>query len=138
MENKQEYEIKLCEGILNQGNLRGLLSKLPINFFLVNENIPLDQSIDQNSQGVIEVYHIARVISLYPPEGKRLCGATLIDMDFPLRSDNIMDEVLSSVRCCYHPRLTSFGLPIIDNWDEIEIDIHKNPRGHRYKKGDQI
>lgn len=127
--NPQKYEIKQCSGgILDESQLEGLLEKLPFNFnFAKEETYPWDVS-GSYEQAFLEVYHSASVISLYPPNGMRLSCATVTDWDFPLRPDNMMDDCLG-LRCCFHPRLSSFGLDVRGQvvGDEIEIDIHKFP-----------
>ncbi|VVB78552.1 Uncharacterised protein [uncultured archaeon] len=131
MSNK--FNIIECKGILNRSQLEMLLAKLPISFKIVDESINPAEGFRYETVGEMQAYHSARVISLFPLQFKRLSNAVVTDRDFPFRPDNIMDDNIG-LRCCYHPKLTSFDIPAVDNWDEIEIDIHKFPHESRDRK----
>jgi calcineurin-like phosphoesterase len=128
---KTLFAIKECSGILDEDQLKTLLRKLPIEFQTVNADFP-DRHVPLNKEEYreIEVYHYAQVVSLNPAQGRRLWNAYVTNSDFPLRPDNIMDDNIG-LRCCYHPKLASFGLPIIKDINEIEIDIFKYPNSNR-------
>ena len=123
---------------LSKEQLERILGLLPIDFQVVNQNAPRDFSNANPHHEPLEVYHSASVISIYPQKGKRLYCATLTDMDFPIRPDNIMDDQLG-LRSCFHPRLESFGIKTAyGNFastaainGEIEIDIYKYATGSR-------
>lgn len=131
MKEDSQFSIKKCEGDLDQRDLEAILDRLPIVFFTVDINSPRRTAFQTHEKGEMEVYHSARVISIYPPNGKRISCATVIKPEFPLRSDNIMDDQLG-LRCCYHPKLEDFGIEPRDSrfGSEIEIDIFKHPKGN--------
>ena len=124
IERMKNFNHVLCEGVLRKEQVGRILTVLPMNFYMVNSNVPFSESVIEETPATLDVYHRARVISLYPQSGKRLSKAVVKNMDFPLRSDCVMDENIG-LRCCYHPKLTEFGIKLNDNRDEIEIDIHK-------------
>jgi hypothetical protein len=109
------------------GELEKIIERMKKFNNVVDAKVPARDSVMEEKPAMIDIYHRARVISLYPQSGKRLSKATVRNRDFPLRSDQIMDDNVG-LRCCYHPKLTTFGIRAIDDWDEIEIDIHKYPK----------
>ncbi len=119
---------------LNKNQLVKLLETLPIVFYTVDQSVH-PNATQNEEKGEIEVRHSACVVDFHPPKGKYLSNATLTDMDFPIRPDNIMDENIK-LRCCFHPKLSSFGLEgsrkrgIVDK--NIELDIYKFPLGEKY------
>jgi hypothetical protein len=121
---------------LNRQELEQLLKILPISFETVDESIPPNNWVSSDDKNeVMEVYHDAGVVNLYPPNGSRLYNACLYNMDFPIRPDNIMNDTLG-LRCCFHPKVSSFGInPRTCHGDSIEIDIHKYSRENRYGNG---
>jgi hypothetical protein len=151
-ETLEKYELMQISGVLDKPQLESLLDQLPFEFSIVEDEKDPRDTLYTEERGPIEVYHFGPVVSIYPKDGKRLSNARVIDMDFPLRPDNMMDDTLG-LRCCFHPRLTSFGINYVMNLgsrvpldsshelgkflDEIEIDIHKFPiesRDRRYEK----
>lgn len=133
-DEKNKFKVIECKGILKGEQLDKILELLPFNFYTVEHDLDPERAFSSIKQRSIDVYHRARVISLYPPTGRRIYNAQVSDWEFPLRPDNIMDEQLG-LRSCFHPRLTSFGLQPIEDWDEIEIDIHKFPKSKGYSSG---
>jgi hypothetical protein len=137
----EKYHIITCEGRLHLPDLNIVLAKLPMEFFFAQDITDPQALFNYQSthhKGQMEVYHVASVIALFPEDGERLACATVTDFDFPLRTDNIMDDGLG-LRCCFHPKLESFDLGHLANdfLDEIEIDVHKFPyksRDRRYEK----
>lgn len=132
---KTSFVIKECDGTLSRDQLNTLLARLPISFEVVGADYsPLAMCPSgENKSNEMEVYHRAGVVSLKPAEGKRLWNAAVTDSDFPFRPDNIMDDNIG-LRCCYHPKLASFGLPAKDKhgYDSIEVDIYKYPSNNRH------
>lgn len=134
---KNKINITECDAsaVLTRQNLEKLLKKLPIAFYTAQKGVNPNVSYAYHKRGEMEVVHSAAVISIYPKKGEYLSNATLLDRDFPIRPDNIMDDQLG-LRSCFHPKLSSFGLEsstargITD--DEVEIDVHKFPRGEEY------
>jgi len=120
---------------LSKNQLLKLLGNLPIVFYTVDMSVPPLFSYQSHEKGEIEVRHSAAVVDFHPPKGKYLSNAVLTNMDFPIRPDNIMDENIK-LRCCFHPKLESFGLEnsrkrgIVDK--DIELDIYKFPFQERY------
>jgi len=115
------------------GGLEEVLRMLPIDFFTVEDNVREEISYSQAEQGVMDVYHDTLVVEIYPPTGRRLSNSSMIDMDFPIRPDNIMDDQCG-LRCCFHPKFSSFGMAFPSGLKvhEFEIDIHKFPRDNAY------
>lgn len=138
MTAKNKFNIVECENraILSKEQLEKLLNKLPITFYTVDKSVHPNFSYQSHEKGEIEVRHSAAVVTFHPPKGTYLSNAILTNMDFPIRPDNIMDDQLG-LRCCYHPKLSSFGLEnsekrgILDEY--IELDIHKFPLREKYK-----
>ncbi|GEM_PF-3474749 len=117
---------------LDQGELERVLILLPITFTTCDEDYEVKILAEPKGRDkVMRVEHSNSVVSIYPPVGKRLYCATVTNRDFPLRPDNIMDDQIG-LRCCYHPRLASFGGNLGKKYryrfDEIEIDIFKYSR----------
>ena len=137
MADKNKFNIIKSEerAVLDKSQLVKLLEKLPMVFYTVDQSVPPTNAIYKHETGEIEVRHSACVVEFHPPRGKYLSNAMLTDMDFPIRPDNIMDENIK-LRCCFHPRLSSFGLEnstkrgTLDK--EIELDIFKFPHKENY------
>ena len=128
-------------GRLSREQIEMILERFPMKYYTVRRDVPADRVAEEAGyfvkEGIMEVSHGSRVIYLNPPEGMKLAKAVTTDMNFPFRPDNLLDDHIG-LRCCFHPRLTSFGLPVIDKWDEIEIDVYKFPASDRYgMKGEQ-
>ena len=131
----QKYTIIEAHGRLALPDLNIILGKLPVSFQFSDEETDTRDTYETHQKGVMEVYHSALVISLFPENGKRLSCATFTDWDFPIRPDNIMDDTIG-LRCCYHPKLASFGLEHLSDefFDHVEIDIHKFPKQSRDRR----
>ena len=130
---KRKFLIRECQGELNQGELEVVLARFPVQFSICRDSVPPARAYENQVEGTMEVYHSARVIDIFPPEGMRLSNAVVTDPEFPFRPDNIMDDQLG-LRCCYHPQLLAFGIQRSPAWSEIEIDIHKFSKEQRFKK----
>ena len=128
----EKFNILECQGILNSEQLETVLKKFPVDFYLVDEYVDPGISFQECKKEPVDVYHSTGVISIYPPKGKRLSNAILTKWNFPINPDNIMDDQLG-LRCCYHPRLSAFGVELVEHGDEIEIDIHKFSKENNYK-----
>lgn len=126
-----KFNIVECHGVFTVEQVLKVLEQFPVEFFLVDENIDSRISFEKQKRGAMDVYHDARVIDLYPPEGKRLSNAVVTDKDFPFKPDNIMDDQLG-LRCCYHPAPSTFDIRSKDDIDSMEIDIHKFSKAKRY------
>lgn len=119
------FNIIECEGHLTRKQLEKVLEQFPVDFYLVSKGTDSRISHEKHKLERMEVYHGASVIRLYPPKGKKLSNAHVTNPNFQFRPDNIMDDQLG-LRCCYHPKLTNFGITSVDNnLGDIEIDIYK-------------
>lgn len=129
--NQNQFRIIKCDGWLSRDQLEILLKKLPIKFVTVDKNAPTQYFTYGKNGYVMDVYHFVGVISIYPLDGKRLHCASLTNMDFPIRPDNIMDDTIG-LRCCFHPKLSSFGIQTNDFGTDIEIDIYKSCKADKF------
>ena len=128
MTNQNKFNVRECRGILQREQLDAVLQQAPLEFYTVDRDVDPDMALEAQERGEIDVYHKAAVVYFFPPQGKRLSSARVTDLDFPLRPDNVMDELLG-LRSCFHPRLSDFGIsPPKNRSDEIELDIYKFPK----------
>ena len=133
MKEKNKFEIKECEGILNPKELEIVVSKLPIDFYMVKSDVdPHLSTWAKHTRGIVEVYHDALIINLHPAEGERLYNAE-ITRNIPLNPHNMMDENLG-LRCCFHPKIGLFLPEHREAKQEFEIDIYRHPRNDKYGK----
>lgn len=140
--------VEIKDGILLQDEIENILSQFPMTYNFALEGSDCRNVHSLFEKGTIEVYHDARVIALFPEPGKILSKAEVTNWDFPLRPDNMLDDLIG-LRCCFHPKLSTFGVPayfrrvccqekdkdeLRELLDQIEIDVHKFPRDTKFRR----
>jgi hypothetical protein len=98
MENGIEFEITECSGALSREQLEKILAGLPFTLKTIDgETLPNNVFLSPSAgdkKTVLTVEHSARVISIRPPKGKRICDGSYWGKPGEFVPSRVFDETL--------------------------------------------